>query len=189
MANFQELYKTEITQKLMKEFNYDSVMQVPQIEKITLNMGLGEALTNKKIIEHAVSDMALISGQKPIVVNAKKSVAGFKVREGYPNGCKVTLRSKRMYEFLERLIRVAIPRIRDFRGFSSRSFDGCGNYSLGIREQIVFPEINAISETACSIIFFLFFFYLEQFTSPHAPFSFNLLKWLTASTCLDCCYI
>jgi large subunit ribosomal protein L5 len=126
----------------MKEFGYQSVMEVPRITKITLNMGVGEAVADKKIIEHAVGDMTKIAGQKPVVTKARKSIAGFKVREGYPIGCMVTLRRDRMYEFLDRLISVAIPRIRDFRGISGRSFDGRGNYSMGVKEQTIFPEIE-----------------------------------------------
>ncbi|MCP3849293.1 MAG: 50S ribosomal protein L5, partial [Gammaproteobacteria bacterium] len=127
---------------LQSEFNYKSVMEVPKITKITLNMGLGEAIGDKKIIEHAVGDMTKISGQKPVVTKARKSIAGFKIRDDYPIGCKVTLRKERMYEFLERLISISIPRIRDFRGLNPKSFDGRGNYSMGIKEQIIFPEID-----------------------------------------------
>lgn len=142
MARLHELYKEEIVAKLMDEFKYSSVMQAPKISKITVNMGVGEAVVNKKIMEFALSDMEKITGQKPMVTVAKKSIAGFKIREDWPIGCKVTLRKKRMYEFLDRLINIAIPRIRDFRGFSAKAFDGTGNYSLGIHEQIVFPEIE-----------------------------------------------
>jgi len=142
MARLVEFYKSEIVKKLMEQFGYDSVMQVPKITKITLNMGVGEALADKKVMEHAVNDMTKISGQKPIVTYARKSVAGFKVREGWPIGCKVTLRRERMYEFLDRLINISIPRIRDFRGLPSKSFDGRGNYSMGVQEQIIFPEID-----------------------------------------------
>lgn len=142
MARLRETYRDTIVKQLMSEFGYKSVMEVPRIEKITLNMGVGEAIDDKKVMEHAVSDMTLISGQKPVVTVARKSVAGFKIREGYPIGCKVTLRSQRMYEFLDRLISVAIPRIRDFRGLNGKSFDGRGNYSMGIKEQIMFPEID-----------------------------------------------
>ena len=142
MARLQQHYKDDVVPKLMEQFKYANVMQVPQIKKITLNMGLGEAITNKKIIDSAVEELALISGQKVVVTHARKSVANFKVREGWPIGCKVTLRRERMYEFLDRLVSVAIPRIHDFRGLSPRSFDGRGNYSIGIKEQIVFPEIN-----------------------------------------------
>lgn len=142
MSRLQKVYESEIVSKLMKQFNYGSVMQVPRIVKITLNMGVGEAVADKKVMQHAVSDMTAISGQKPIVTNARKSIAGFKIREEWPIGCKVTLRRERMYEFLDRLISVTIPRIRDFRGLKSKSFDGRGNYSMGLKEQIVFPEIN-----------------------------------------------
>jgi len=142
MARLQEHYKTTLVPKLMEQFSYKSIMQVPKIEKITLNMGLGEAVGDKKIIEKALDDMTAIAGQKPVVTLARKSVAGFKIREGWPIGCKVTLRRERMYEFLDRLITVAIPRIRDFRGFSGKSFDGRGNYSFGVREQIIFPEMD-----------------------------------------------
>ncbi len=142
MARLQEHYRDTVVPSLMERFAYQSVMQVPRITKITLNMGLGEAVGDKKIIEHAVSDMTKISGQKPVVTKARKSVAGFKIREGWPIGCKVTLRRVRMYEFLDRLINVSIPRIRDFRGLNGKSFDGRGNYSMGVREQIMFPEIE-----------------------------------------------
>lgn len=142
MARLRETYRDTIVKQLMSDFGYKSVMEVPRIEKITLNMGVGEAIDDKKVMEHAVNDMTLISGQKPVVTVARKSVAGFKIREGYPIGCKVTLRSQRMYEFLDRLISVAIPRIRDFRGLNGKSFDGRGNYSMGIKEQIMFPEID-----------------------------------------------
>ncbi|NTS76859.1 50S ribosomal protein L5 [Catenovulum sp. SM1970] len=142
MAKLHDLYKETVVAELVKQFGYKSVMQVPRIEKITLNMGLGEALADKKVLEHAVADMAAIAGQKPVVTVARKSVAGFKIREGYPIGCKVTLRGERMWEFLERLISIAIPRIRDFRGLNPKSFDGRGNYSMGVREQIIFPEID-----------------------------------------------
>jgi len=142
MARLQENYRGNIVNQLKEQFGYSSVMEVPKIEKITLNMGVGEALADKKVMEKAVSDMTAIAGQKPVVTVARKSVAGFKVREGYPIGCKVTLRADRMYEFLDRLIAIAIPRIRDFRGLNSKSFDGRGNYSMGIKEQIMFPEID-----------------------------------------------
>lgn len=142
MTRLQEYYQAEVMPKLIKQFGYKSPMQVPRIIKITLNMGVGDAIVDKKVMEHAVNDLAQLSGQKPIVIAAKKSVANFKVRKGFPNGCKVTLRRKRMYEFLDRLISIAIPRIRDFRGLSPRSFDGRGNYSLGVKEQIIFPEID-----------------------------------------------
>jgi large subunit ribosomal protein L5 len=136
------MYRESVAPGLMEKFGYASVMQVPRVEKITLNMGVGEAVGDKKILENAVRDMELISGQKPIVTMARRSVAGFKIREGWPIGCKVTLRRGRMYEFFDRLINIAIPRTRDFRGFSSRAFDGRGNYNLGVKEQIVFPEID-----------------------------------------------
>lgn len=142
MTRLQEVYRSEIVNKLMKQFSYKSVMEVPRITKITLNMGVGEAVADKKVMQHAVGDMTAISGQKPIVTNARKSIAGFKIREDWPIGCKVTLRRERMYEFLDRLISITIPRIRDFRGLKSKSFDGRGNYSMGLKEQIVFPEIN-----------------------------------------------
>ncbi|MEP3855764.1 MAG: 50S ribosomal protein L5 [Porticoccus sp.] len=142
MARLREVYKSEIAAKLKEELGLANVMQVPKITKITLNMGVGEALGDKKALENAVADMTLIAGQKPIVTKARKSIAGFKVREGWPIGCKVTLRSDRMYEFLERLISLAIPRIRDFRGVSPKSFDGHGNFSMGVTEQIIFPEIE-----------------------------------------------
>ena len=142
MARLQEIYQESVVKQLMDEFKYSSVMEVPRITKITLNMGVGEALTDKKVMEHAVSDMTKISGQKPIIRNARKSVAGFKVREGYPIGCKVTLRKAKMYEFLDRLIAISLPRVRDFRGLNPKSFDGRGNYSMGVKEQIIFPEID-----------------------------------------------
>jgi large subunit ribosomal protein L5 len=142
MARLKEFYKDEVVKQLVDQFGYKSSMEVPRITKITLNMGLGEAVGDKKIIERAVGDMVKISGQKPVVTVARKSIAGFKIRDGYPIGCKVTLRSERMYEFLDRLISIAIPRIRDFRGLNGKSFDGRGNYSMGVREQIVFPEID-----------------------------------------------
>lgn len=142
MSRLQEYYKQTIIPQLREQFAYQSVMEVPRISKITLNMGLGEALADKKVIEHAVDDMSKIAGQKPVVTYSRKSVANFKLREGWPIGCKATLRRERMYEFLDRLISIAIPRVRDFRGFSPRSFDGRGNYSLGVREQIIFPEID-----------------------------------------------
>jgi len=142
MATFKELYKNEIAPKLKEELGLDNVMEVPKITKITLNMGVGEALGDKKILENAVKDMEAISGQKPVVTKARKSVAGFKVREDWPIGCKVTLRSDRMYQFLERFVGIAIPRIRDFRGISPKQFDGRGNFSMGVTEQIIFPEID-----------------------------------------------
>ena len=142
MARLKGVYKNEIAAKLKAELNLENVMQVPRITKITLNMGVGGASQDKKLIDGAVADMQLISGQKPIVTLARKSIAGFKIREGWPIGCKVTLRGDRMYEFLDRLIGITIPRIRDFRGFSAKAFDGRGNYSMGLKEQIVFPEID-----------------------------------------------
>ena len=142
MAKFKELYVSEIQPKLKDQFSYSSVMAVPRITKITLNMGVGEAAADKKAIEGALNDLTLISGQKPIVTKARKSVAGFKIRQGWPIGAKVTLRGERMYEFLERLVSISIPRIRDFRGLSPKAFDGRGNYSMGIKEQLVFPEID-----------------------------------------------
>jgi large subunit ribosomal protein L5 len=142
MARLKKLYKDKIVKELMKKLKYDNPMQVPRIEKITVNMGVGEASADKKLINNAVDDLTLITGQKPLITKAKKSIAAFKIREGWPIGCKVTLRKDRMYEFLDRLISIAIPRIRDFRGLSKKSFDGRGNYTLGIKEQIVFPEIQ-----------------------------------------------
>ena len=142
MAKLHDYYRQTVVQELMNQFGYNSVMQVPRIEKITLNMGVGEALADKKVLENAAADLAAISGQKPLITKARKSVAGFKIREGYPIGCKVTLRGERMWEFLERLICISMPRIRDFRGVSAKSFDGRGNYSMGVREQIIFPEID-----------------------------------------------
>ncbi|MDX8380240.1 MAG: 50S ribosomal protein L5 [Gallionella sp.] len=142
MARLYEFYKDKVVQDLITEFSYKSVMEVPCIEKITLNMGVGEAVADKKVMDFAVGDMKKIAGQKPVITMSKKSIAGFKIREGYPVGCKVTLRKQRMYDFLDRLISVAIPRIRDFRGISGKSFDGRGNYNMGIKEQIIFPEIE-----------------------------------------------
>jgi len=142
MAKLHEVYKDKVVAELQEKFGFSSVMQVPQIEKITLNMGVGEALADKKILDNAVADLEAISGQKPLITKARKSVAGFKVREGYPIGCKVTLRGERMWDFFERLVSIAIQRIRDFRGVSAKSFDGRGNYSMGVREQIIFPEID-----------------------------------------------
>ena len=142
MARLQEYYKDEVVKQLMGQFGYKSVMEVPRIEKITLNMGVGEAVADKKVMDHAVADMQKIAGQKPVVTKSRKSIAGFKIREDYPIGCKVTLRRARMYEFLDRLVTVAMPRIRDFRGISPKSFDGRGNYNMGVREQIIFPEIE-----------------------------------------------
>jgi large subunit ribosomal protein L5 len=142
MARLKQFYREKVIAQLIEQFGYKSSMQAPRITKITLNMGVGEALVDKKVLEHATGDMTKISGQKPIITYARKSVAGFKVREGWPIGCKVTLRSERMYEFLDRLINIAIPRIRDFRGLSPKSFDGRGNFSMGVREQIMFAEID-----------------------------------------------
>ncbi len=142
MARLKGFYQDKVVPQLMQRFSYQSVMQVPRLLKITINMGVGEAIADKKVIENAVADMEKISGQKPVVTEARKSIAGFKVREGWPVGCKVTLRRDRMYEFLDRLINVSIPRIRDFRGVNGRAFDGRGNYTLGVREQIIFPEIE-----------------------------------------------
>lgn len=142
MARLEQFYRETVVKKLMDESGFKNVMQVPRIEKITLNMGLGEAIGDKKVIGHALSDMEKIAGQKPVTTLARKSVASFKVRDGYPIGCKVTLRNERMYEFLDRLISIAIPRIRDFRGQNPKSFDGRGNYNMGIKEQIIFPEIE-----------------------------------------------
>lgn len=142
MARLQEYYRSDVVKKLMEQFGYKSVMEVPRIQKITLNMGVGEAVADKKIMDNAVNDMQKIAGQKPVVTKARKSIATFKVRDGYPVGCMVTLRRIRMYEFLDRLVSVAIPRIRDFRGISGRSFDGRGNYNMGVKEQIIFPEIE-----------------------------------------------
>ena len=142
MAKLHDYYRDQVVNELKNKFGYKSVMQVPRIEKITLNMGVGEALTDKKLLDNAVADLAAISGQKPLVTKARKSVAGFKIRQGYPIGCKVTLRGERMWEVFECLITIAVPRIRDFRGLSAKSFDGRGNYSMGVREQIIFPEID-----------------------------------------------
>lgn len=142
MARLQELYRDTIQSNLQKELGLKSVMAVPRIEKITLNMGVGEAVADKKVLGHAVGDMTAIAGQQPVVTKARKSIAGFKIRDDYPIGCKVTLRREKMYEFLDRLITIAIPRIRDFRGLNGKSFDGRGNYSMGVKEQIIFPEID-----------------------------------------------
>jgi large subunit ribosomal protein L5 len=142
MARLKEFYRQTVVPQLMKQFNYASVMEVPQVTKVTLNMGVGEAVADKKIMDNAVEDMTKIAGQKPVTTLSRKSIAGFKIREGIPIGCKVTLRRERMYEFMDRLISVAIPRIRDFRGLNGRSFDGRGNYSMGVKEQIIFPEIE-----------------------------------------------
>jgi large subunit ribosomal protein L5 len=142
MSRLQELYKDRITADLLKSLGYKSVMEVPRITKITLNMGVSEAVADKKVIEHAVGDLTKIAGQKPVVTKARKAIAAFKVREGMPIGCSVTLRGRRMYEFLDRLITIALPRVRDFRGVSSRAVDGRGNYNIGVKEQIIFPEVE-----------------------------------------------
>ena len=142
MARLREFYNSTVVPELMKQFNYKSVMEVPRIEKITLNMGVGEAVADKKVMEHAVADLEKIAGQKPVVTVARKSIAGFKIRDNYPVGCKVTLRRDQMFEFLDRLVTVALPRVRDYRGVSCKSFDGRGNYNMGVREQIIFPEIE-----------------------------------------------
>jgi len=142
MARLQQFYKETVAPQLLSQFGYKSVMQVPRITKITLNMGVGEAVGDKKILENAVADMTKIAGQKPVVTKARKSIAGFKIRDGYPIGCMVTLRGPKMYEFLDRLVSVAMPRIRDFRGIGGKGFDGRGNYNLGVKEQIIFPEIE-----------------------------------------------
>ncbi|ENT0194171.1 50S ribosomal protein L5 [Neisseria gonorrhoeae] len=142
MARLREFYKETVVPELVKQFGYKSVMEVPRIEKITLNMGVGEAVADKKVMEHAVSDLERIAGQRPVVTVARKSIAGFKIRDNYPVGCKVTLRRDQMFEFLDRLITIALPRVRDFRGVSGKSFDGRGNYNMGVREQIIFPEIE-----------------------------------------------
>ncbi|PLK59034.1 50S ribosomal protein L5 [Candidatus Palibaumannia cicadellinicola] len=142
MARLQDFYQKTVMVHLMNHFSYHSIMQVPKIEKITLNMGVGQAIADKKILDHAVANLMAISGQKPLITKARKSIASFKIRQGYPIGCKVTLRGKRMWEFFEKLIMIAVPRIRDFRGFSVKSFDGHGNYTIGICEQIIFPEIT-----------------------------------------------
>ena len=141
-ARFKDLYRKEIAPALAKQFGYKTPMEVPRISKIVLNMGVGEATSDRKILDNAVGDMTKISGQKPVITKARKAIAGFKIREGYPIGCMVTLRQERMYEFLDRLVSVALPRVRDFRGVSARGFDGRGNYNMGIKEQIIFPEIE-----------------------------------------------
>ncbi len=142
MARLYEVYKQEITPKLMDKFQYKNIMQVPKVDKIIINIGLGEAVQNPKALDGAVSDLTIIAGQKPVITKAKKSIAGFKLREGMPIGCKVTLRGERMYQFLDKLINIVLPRVRDFRGISPQAFDGRGNYSLGIKEQTIFPEIE-----------------------------------------------
>ncbi|PRY98520.1 LSU ribosomal protein L5P [Jezberella montanilacus] len=142
MSRFQELYQNKIAGQLREQFGYKSSMEVPRIMKITLNMGVSEAVADKKVIDHAVNDLTKIAGQKPVITKTKKAIAGFKIRENYPIGCMVTLRGQRMYEFLDRLVSVALPRVRDFRGISGRAFDGRGNYNIGVKEQIIFPEIE-----------------------------------------------
>ena len=142
MARLQTIYKEKIVPELMSKFGYKSIMEVPRITKITLNMGVGEAVADKKVMENAVADLTKIAGQKPVVTVARKAIAGFKIREGYPIGCMVTLRGEHMYEFLDRLVTIAFPRVRDFRGVNGRSFDGRGNYNIGVKEQIIFPEIE-----------------------------------------------
>ena len=142
MARLREIYKKEIVPALTKQFGYKSVMQVPRVSKVVLNMGVGEAIGDKKLLENAAADMQKIAGQKPVITKARKAIAAFKIREGYPIGCMVTLRENRMYEFLDRLISVALPRVRDFRGVSGKGFDGQGNYNMGVKEQIIFPEIE-----------------------------------------------
>lgn len=142
MARLQQHYKDQIVPDLMGKFGFKSVMEVPRITKVTLNMGVSEAVADKKVMDHAVGDMTKIAGQKPVVTKSKKAIAGFKIREGYPIGCMVTLRGERMYEFIDRFVTIALPRVRDFRGISGRSFDGRGNYNIGVKEQIIFPEIE-----------------------------------------------
>ena len=142
MARLQQQYRQQIVPELMKQFGFTSVMEVPRISKVTLNMGVSEAVADKKVMDHAVGDMTKIAGQKPVVTKSKKAIAGFKIRQDYPIGCMVTLRGARMYEFLDRFVTIALPRVRDFRGISGRSFDGRGNYNIGVKEQIIFPEIE-----------------------------------------------
>ena len=142
MSRLMERYQNEVVKSLMEKFNYSSKMQAPKIEKIVLNIGVGDAVSNSKLLDEAVNELTLISGQKPVITRAKKSIAGFKLREGAPIGCKVTLRGERMYEFLDKLVNISLPRVRDFRGVSNNSFDGRGNYTLGVKEQLIFPEIN-----------------------------------------------
>lgn len=142
MARLFDIYKNDVAPGLVKQFSYKSVMEVPRITKITLNMGVGEAVADKKVLDHAVGDMQKIAGQKPVVTKARKSIAGFKIRDDYPIGCMVTLRGPRMYEFLDRLVSIALPRVRDFRGVAGKGFDGQGNYNMGVKEQIIFPEIE-----------------------------------------------
>ena len=142
MARLKEIYRKEVVPALVEQFGYQSVMEVPRLDKVVLNMGVGEAIGDKKLLDNASADMQKIAGQKPVITKAKKAIAGFKIREGYPIGCMVTLRQERMYEFVDRLISVALPRVRDFRGVSARSFDGRGNFNMGVKEQIIFPEIE-----------------------------------------------
>ena len=142
MSRMQEFYRDKVAPGLMTKFGYKSAMEVPRLDKITLNMGVGEAIADKKVIENAVSDLTKVAGQKPVVTKARKAIAAFKIREGYPIGCMVTLRGRRMYEFLDRFVTIALPRVRDFRGISGKSFDGRGNYNIGVKEQIIFPEIE-----------------------------------------------
>lgn len=142
MSRFQQMYREQVVPGLMKQFSYRSVMQVPRITKITLNMGVSEAVADKKVLDHAMSDLTKIAGQKPVITRARKPIAGFKIRQGYPIGTMVTLRGERMFEFLDRLVTVALPRVRDFRGVSAKAFDGRGNYNIGVKEQIIFPEIE-----------------------------------------------
>ena len=142
MSRLMERYQNEVVKSLMEKFNYSSRMQAPKIEKIVLNIGVGDAVSNSKLLDEALNELSLISGQKPVITKAKKSIAGFKLREGAPIGCKVTLRGERMYEFLDKLVNISLPRVRDFRGVSNNSFDGRGNYTLGVKEQLIFPEIN-----------------------------------------------
>ena len=156
MSNLKELYNKEITASLMKEYNYSSKMEVPRLEKIVVNMGVGDGAHDSKFIEAAVKDLEAITGQKPVVTKARKSIAGFKLREGQPIGCKVTLRGESMYNFMDKLIKLALPRVRDFRGISKTAFDGRGNYTLGIKEQLIFPEINydeVVKVTGMDIVF------------------------------------
>lgn len=156
MSNLKELYNKEITDSLMKEYNYSSKMEVPKLEKIVVNMGVGDGAHDTKFIEAAVKDLEAITGQKPVVTKARKSIAGFKLREGQPIGCKVTLRGENMYNFMDKLIKLALPRVRDFRGISKTAFDGRGNYTLGIKEQLIFPEINydeVVKVTGMDIVF------------------------------------
>ena len=172
MAKLHDYYKSDVVNELSKQFGYKTIMQVPRIEKITLNMGVGEAISDKKLLENAAADMAAISGQKPLITKARKSVAGFKIREGYPIGCKVTLRGERMWEFLERLICISVPRIRDFRGLNAKAFDGRGNYSMGVREQIIFPEITTMTRSIASVV------WISPSPLPRIPTKKAVLCWL-----------